>query len=384
MTVRLLLALGLVSVLSACSTAPVVKPAELPGFKPVAQLTHVWDANIGKAGGYIFSPASDGESAYAAGSDGQIVKLDLASGRELWRIDTGKPLSAGVGVGEGLVLVGTPKGEVLAFKAADGAPVWNARLGGEILVAPYAADKVVAARTLEGKVWLLEADTGKVRWSNSHTLPALIDREQSDLLVRQSGVFVGYPGGRLVLLALNNGAPVWESAVSLPKGATELERMSDVTGLLALDEHQVCAAAFQGRVACFDRDTGNLNWAREVSSTKGVSMDEKQAYVADEHGRLFAYDKIRGVNSWKQDKLLDRKLSSPTGIAGRFIAVGDFEGQVHLLSVEDGSFAARAATDGSEIRGESLPLRSGVVVQTANGAVVAFRVSGIGDQGSAK
>jgi len=157
-----------------------------------------------------------------------------------------------------------------------------------------------------------------------------------------------------------------------------------VTGLLALDEHQVCAAAFQGRVACFDRDTGNLNWAREVSSTKGVSMDEKQAYVADEHGRLFAYDKIRGVNSWKQDKLLDRKLSSPTGIAGRFIAVGDFEGQVHLLSVEDGSFAARAATDGSEIRGESLPLRSGVVVQTANGAVVAFRVSGIGDQGSAK
>ncbi len=351
-----------------------VKPAELTEFKASVTLARAWDANVGSAGNYVFSPATDGQAVYAAGKDGRIAKFDLASGRELRRIEAGRTLSAGVGVGEGLVLVGTPKGELLAFKAADGSKAWSANLSAEILVPPVAAGGAVAARGNDGKIYLLEAETGKQRWNYSRALPALTLRQQGHLQIGETALYAGHAGGKLSALALNNGAAQWEVNVALPKGATDLERIADVAGPLGLDERSVCAVAYQGRVACFDRISGNTLWARDVSSLSGVDMDANWVFVADDHDALLAFDKARGNNAWKQDKLRDRRLSSPVAVADKYVAVGDLQGYVHLVRHEDGAFAARVATDGSAIQGVMLPLKSGLVAQTANGAVYALKI----------
>lgn len=376
------LALPVVLSTTGCSTVSswfgsgkaVGKPAELVEFKASANLARAWDTSVGSGGVYAFTPATDGQAVYAAGRDGRIVKLDLASGRETWRVESGKTLSAGVGVGEGLVVVGTPKGELLAFRTNDGAPAWSAKLSGEILVPPAVAQGVVAARSNDGHVYMLEAGSGKVRWNSGRLLPALTLREQGHLLLTPEALYVGHAGGRLSALTLNNGAPLWEANVALPRGTTELERIADVVGTLAMDDKRICAAAFQGRVACFDPIRGNGLWARDVSALRGVDMDERMVYVADERGAVLAYDKTRGTNPWKQDKLRDRRLSSPVAVAGRYVAVGDFQGFVHLINADDGAFVARVATDGSAINGVMIPLKSGLVVQTANGGVHAFRL----------
>lgn len=379
---RALLLATLATALSGCSTISgwfgadkaVVKPAELSEFKASASLVRQWDASVGAAGPSEFSPATDGQAVYAAGREGKVVKLDLASGRELWRIDAGQPLSAGVGVGEGLVLVGTPKGELLAYKDSDGSTAWKASLSGEILVPPVAAGGVVAARSNDGRIALFEAKDGKQRWANSRSLPALTLREQGHLALGDRALYAGNAGGKLSALSLVNGAPLWEANVALPHGTTELERIADVVGPLALDEQLVCAAAYQGRVACVDRVTGNGAWARELSSLRGVDMDARYVFASDDHDALLAYERSRGSNAWKQDKLRDRHLSSPVAVAARYVAVGDYQGQVHLINAADGAFAARTATDGSPINGVMIPLKSGLIVQTANGAVMAFKI----------
>ncbi len=379
---RALLLATLAASLSGCSwfsgwfgpDQPAAKPAELSEFKASASLARQWDANVGAAGPYDFSPATDGQAIYAAGREGKLVKLDIASGRELWRVEAGQPLSAGVGFGEGLVLVGTPKGELIAYKAADGGVAWKARLSGEILVPPVAGGGVVAARGNDGKIALFEARDGKQRWVNNRALPTLTLREQGHLALSDKALFVGNAGGKLSALSLLNGAPLWEANIALPRGVTELERIADVVGPLALDDHLVCAAAYQGRVACLDRVTGNAVWTRELSSLRGVDMDARYVFASDAHGALLAYERSRGGNSWKQEKLRDRRLSSPVAVAERYVAVGDYQGHIHLINAEDGAFAARAPTDGSPINGVMIPLKSGLVVQTANGGVMAFKI----------
>ncbi|MDD4882069.1 MAG: PQQ-binding-like beta-propeller repeat protein, partial [Gallionellaceae bacterium] len=153
---RVLLALILAAGLAACSTtkdmmgsvgnwfglsggSANLKPAELGEIKASATLTRVWDVNVGAGKSFVFSPASDGQAAYAASAEGRIVKLDLATGKEVWRADAKQTLSAGVGLGAGLVLVGTPKGEVLAYRTDNGQLDWTAKLSGEVLSAPVAA-----------------------------------------------------------------------------------------------------------------------------------------------------------------------------------------------------------------------------------------------------
>ncbi len=354
------------------SAAPRAKPAELAELKPTVSLSRAWEASVGTGRPYLFTPASDGQAAYAAGKEGRIVKLDLATGRELWRTESGQTLSAGVGVGEGLVLVGTPKGELLAYQASDGQLAWKAALSGEILTAPVAGNGMVAARGNDGKIWLLDARDGKQRWVYSRGLPALILREPGNLLLTGRALFAGHPGGKLTALSLANGGPLWETNVALPRGATELERIADVAGPLAADERTVCAAAYQGRLGCFDQNNGNAVWSREFSGLTGVEMGERFLFAADEHAILQAHDNLRGTSLWRQDKLRDRKLATPLVLASQ-IAVGDFQGYVHLLNIEDGALVGRAATDGSPVVGQMLPLNSGLIAQTANGGVFAFR-----------
>lgn len=350
-----------------------IKPAELPIFQPSASMTRLWEVNVGTGLPYSFTLASDGQAVYAAGRDGRILKIDAATGRELGRIETGRRLSAGVGVGEGLVLVGTPKGEVLAYRAADGQPAWTAQLSGEILSPPQARGGLVAVRGNDGKVWALDAADGKRRWVYSRALPALALREPGGLVLGDRAVYAGFPGGRLAALSLANGAPIWEANVALPKGATELERIADVTGALALNERLVCAGAFQGRVACFDRINGQGVWARDISVLRGVAMDRRQLYAADSADTVHAFDRERGVSPWKQDKLRDRRLSTPLPL-DRHVVVGDYQGYVHLLDSETGAFAARIGTDGSPIVAAPIALLQGLVVQTVNGGVYAFKI----------
>lgn len=355
------------------SSAPKVKPAELSEIKSTVNLSRAWEANVGAGAPYGFSPASDGQAIYAAGKDGRLIKIDIVSGRELARTEIGQPISAGVGVGDGLVVVGTVKGEVLAFQAKDLKPAWTAKLAGEILISPVAGHGVVAVRSNNGSIALLESADGKLRWSQSYSLPALTLREAGSLALSQQMLFAGQPGGKLAALSLANGAPLWETNVGQPRGATELERIVDVTGAIAVQDRMACAAAYQGRVACFDVSDGRVLWARELSSFSGVDMDTRQVYAADEHAAVYAYDKERGTNLWKQAALRDHQVSTPLA-TGAWLAVGDYQGYVHLLSRDDGSFAARASTDGSRIRGPILALDRGFVVQTANGGVYAFKI----------
>ena len=91
-------------------------------------------------------------------------------------------------------------------------------------------------------------------------------------------------------------------------------------------------------------------------------------------GKKLALDKASGASIWRQDRLARRNVSGPLAI-GRYVVVGDLEGYVHVLSRDDGSFAARIATDGSAIMAPPVALdMSSFLVQTHNGGVYAIAI----------
>jgi outer membrane protein assembly factor BamB len=187
-------------------------------------------------------------------------------------------------------------------------------------------------------------------------------------------VFAGFAGGKLAAIALATGNVGWEGVVALPRGATELERVVDVTSLPALDDRQVCAVALQGRIACFDAARGTSNWSRDLSSFAGMDIDARYIFVTDDKNAVIALDKTNGSSIWKQDKLAGRGVSAPLAF-GRYVVVGDYQGYVHFLSRDDGSFAARIATDDSAIGVPPTELGSNsLVVQTRSGGVFAIAV----------
>ncbi len=350
---------------------PALQPAPLVSFQPKSTVSIAWQANLGgKEGTSVFYPTVSGNTVYAAGAGGQIRGYSVTGAPQV-SIDVGPPLAGGIGVVGRLLLVGTSRGEVLAYESS-GKLAWRAQLGGEVLSAPTGGDDVVVVKTADGRVHGLNATDGKSRWLYSRPLPSLAVRSYAPPVVSRGAVFAGFPGGRLVAIGLGNGAVGWESVVSIPRGATELERVSDVTSSPVIDREQVCAAAYQGRVACFDVVRGQTLWARDVSSVSGMGLDSRGAYVSDEKGAVIAYDPRSGSSQWKQEALVRRWPTAPLPL-GRHVIVGDVEGYVHVLSREDGSFAARIATDGSPIQAPPVALDfSTALVQTRNGGLFAI------------
>jgi outer membrane protein assembly factor BamB len=346
------------------------KMAPLAPLKNPADLRVLWSAGIGKAGSYVFSPAVVDNVVYLAAEDGSLARLE--DGKTIWKIKVGQTLSAGVGADSHLVVVGTPKGDVLAFSAEDGKALWQARVSSEVLAAPTVGPDGVAVKSGDNRVFLFDLTDGGRKWVYQRATPPLSVRSAGAPVFSDRYVFVGFPGGKLVALTLQNGAPAWEGTVALPKGATELDRVADVVAPPVIDGTQICAVAFQGRVACFDLGQGGaMIWSREISSAVGLALDGRYLFVTDEKGAVHALDRLSGSSLWKQDKLLNRRVSGPAVRRGN-VAVADAEGIVHFLSREDGSFVGRQKTDGTPVRTSVQQLGSGFLVQTSGGNVSAI------------
>ena len=345
-------------------------PVALVDVKTTLAVRTLWTAPVGVAGIYTFSPAVTAESVFVGAQDGTLARLELSSGKAQWRINIGGIMTAGVGSDGNTVAVAGEKGTVLAFDGA-GKQLWKAQVSSEVLSAPAVGAGLVVVRSQDNRIVGFDAATGTRKWVVQRTAPALTLRAAPGILLAPPSAYVALPGGKLLALALATGAPRWEAAVGEARGATELERIIDTSGMPVLIGREVCAVSFQGRAMCFDANTGTVAWAKDLSSNVGLGADERFIFAADITGAVQALTRDGGASVWKNTQLAYRRLSAPVSV-GRAIAVGDYQGYVHFLGREDGAMLARVATDGSEILAAPLLANGNLIVQTRAGAVVAL------------
>jgi outer membrane protein assembly factor BamB len=377
-----LVGVGVLALMTGCSTLNSLnpfasdkkgdQPAKLVELKGSMAVRTAWKLDIGKAKGYQFSPALSGNTLVVAAADGAIARVDAATGKQLWRVKADSELSAGVGTDGNLIVVGAEKGILMGYDM-DGKLLWKTQLSSEILSAPVVSQGIVVARSIDNRIVGVDATDGSKKWTVQKVAPPLTLRNAPGMIVAGTDVIVAQPGGKLSALIIATGAPRWDVEVGISRGATELERVTDIGGAPVLFENEVCAASYQGRVGCFDLVTGSARWTRDLSSSVGVAVDQLFVFAPDDKGALNAFTRDTGASSWKNDKLSFRRLSTPLSY-GRAVAVGDYEGYVHFLSREDGSFLARAATDGSPIVGTPLVAGTNLIFQTQNGTVTAIAV----------
>ena len=324
---------------------------------------------MGKVAVNVLQPAITAELVIAAnGKTGRISGFNLDTGKLRWNVDSGFLISGGVGVGSGVIVVGGDKGDVAVYEESTGTLRWKSKVSSEVLSTPKIADGVVVVRTEDGRIAGLDLTDGKRLWLYERATPALVARGNADVTIRNKIVYAGFAAGKISAIGLHNGVIVWESSVSQPHGNTELERISDIISPPILADSEVCAVAFQGRLACFDAEQGGSLWSRDLSSDKGLTISRKYMFISDSTDNVLGLDKLSGSSYWKNDQLSLRKITMPLALDNALV-VGDLEGYLHVLSRDDGSFLARINTDGSAIRSAPVAAGDGFVVQTSNGSV---------------
>jgi outer membrane protein assembly factor BamB len=355
-------------------------PAKLTEIKPELAVKPLWSARAGHGTDKLYvklRPAYDAGRIFAADDRGTTVALDAQNGNQIWKSETHAPVSAGVGVGEGLVLLGTSNGEVLALREDDGTLRWRAAVSSEVLASPEAGDGVVVARSVDGRVLGLDVLDGHRIWFYQATVPVLTLRGESVPVLDHGLVVLGLKNGKVAALSAADGKVRWEQVIAVPRGRSELERMVDIDADPVAYQGVLYVASFQGRVAALDFATGSPLWGRDISSYAGLAVDSRHVYVTDQHSDVWALDRFSGASVWKQDALHGRALTAPA-VQGDAVVVGDFEGYLHWLSLDDGHIEARWRLDSDGIQAGPLVVDDTAYVYGRSGRLAALQVTGAG------
>jgi len=364
----------LACLVAACSsTSKSEEPAALTEIKSPLSIHVAWRVHVGDGRRIFLQPAVTQNAVYAAAADGHLYRLEPDTGREVWRVRVPASLGAGVGSDGFVVAVAGQRGEVFGY-GADGKPLWQKQVPSDVVTPPLVGHGLVIVRSTDQAITAFDAETGQQKWIFRRATPPLALRASTEMVFSGDNVIAGFPGGRLVAVALDNGASRWDSAVSEPKGATEVERLADVIGSIGLADNQVCAASYQGRVACFDAASGDQQWAREMSAEAGVAIDGPELLGVDAASTIQAFSLAGGAPRWSCKTLAYRGLSSP-GAGERWVAVGDREGYVHFVDTSNGKLLGRVSLDGQIV---AAPQQSGggLLVQTQSGEVALLMPKG--------
>jgi len=377
---RLLLPLGLAALLigAGCSKDKDVEPpAKLVDFPAKLAVKKIWSEGVG--GGKKeaklrlgLGPAIDNGTVYAASFKGEVLATSLDTGRHVWLKKLKLPLSAGPGVGAGMVAVGSSKGVVIVLDGASGRELWRASLSSELLSAPAVGDKVVVVRSVDGRLHGLDAHSGKELWSVEQQVPKLSLRGTATPIIAKEVAISGFDNGKVMAVALNSGDTVWDTALASPHGRTELDRLVDIDSAVRAVGDNVFATGFQGRTAMLALDSGQIWWAHDMSSYRGLVVDDDNLYVTQSDGIVVALRQRDGSELWRNDKLKLRRLSTPV-LTSTAVVVADFQGYVHWLDKTTGELVARERIAKERVTNSPVALADTVVVMTDRGKMAAYR-----------
>ena len=372
-----LISVMLLALLAACSSEEdnSEPPAELVEFEASLQVTKLWDVSVGDGVEQQYLklyPLLLNERLIIADRNGEVRAISTEDGDELWEVDLDVILTGGVGGDASSHIVTTRDGEAISLDDT-GNIRWRSQVSSEVLVPAVIADNKAIIRSVDGQIKALSVDTGEQLWVYKRDVPVLSLRGNSMPLIDEGRIYSGLDNGRLVILALEDGRVLFDVAVAVPAGRSELERMVDIDGDAVLKASILYMASYQGRVVAIDVRRGQLLWTRNMSTSTGVEVEGGTLFSADARDHIWALDKNNGATLWKQDKLQARQITRPAAM-DEWLVVGDYDGYLHWLSQFDGHFVARVRVDDAGILVPPLVKGDRVYVISREGELAAYQL----------
>ena len=369
----------LTCVLSACSIFggdkdEELEPLELVDIERTLDVREVWSEKLGEGTESLrigLNPSGDGNRIYAASYDGNVSAFNPENGDRVWRTELELNLSAGPGVGEGIVVVAGYDGDLVALDADDGSEQWRINIVSETLAKPAIADSSIVVYSIDGRLRVYSALDGRELWSLARDVPALTQRGSSSPIITGNTVITGFDNGRLLAVDLDDGIIEWEAVLTPVSGRSDLDRLADIDGDLAIVGQDVYAVGYNGRLASLAAESGQLLWTREISSPSGVAVDWNNVYTVGDGGEVLALLRRSGDDVWRQESLLRRKPTRPVAF-NTAVVVGDFEGYVHFFNNFDGRPVARERVGQGMISGAPVVMGDKLFVQSEDGELAAF------------
>jgi len=315
-------------------------PTEIKPYDKKASMELIWENKVGDNEVNNFNLVFSEEFVIAATSDGSVRKMKINSGETVWKKEFSQKIMIGVGGNIENILFIAEDGYLWCLDG-KGEAIWKIFVDGEALTTPVINNDKAYVRLANYGILQVDLKQGDVDWRYIHASPSLTFNGTSSLAFSDGIIYGGFGAGKLVAIHQKSGAFMWEATISQIKGVTDIERLNDVLSQPLINNREIYAASTSGDLTAIDRRNVNTIWTRKISSFKNLAFDGFDIYLAHKSDSLYSLDSKNGKTNWRNADLQYRRVTNPI-ITGDYVAVGDFDGYIHLLNIESGAIEGRA------------------------------------------
>lgn len=277
-------------------------------------LHQVWSAEIGtgadKRRVFMTQPIVAAGKVFAMDAESVASAYDLKDGHRLWKVDLapedadGGSYGGGLAFDEGKIYVTSQFAELLALNAADGKILWRRTLPSPVRGAPTVRAGRILVITVDNSTLALSTEDGHELWHHNGISEMASMLGGTSAAVDGNSVLAPYSSGELFALRIENGTVQWSEVISALKRTDQVATLTDIRGLPVVDRGRVYAAGNADIFAAIDLRTGRRIWDKEVGSIQTPWVAGDFIYLVTNGPELACFEVETGAVRWV--KPLDR------------------------------------------------------------------------------
>jgi outer membrane protein assembly factor BamB len=236
-------------------------------------LAEAWSADIGAGGGYrakiLAQPVVANGLVFTMDAAAKVSAFALASGAQVWRVDTKPKDSDSTNIGGGLAVAGDTLyavnglGDLVALDTAKGSEKWRKNIGVPGRSSPTVVEGRLFLTTIQDRLLALAADDGHQIWTHqaASATPSVLGRPAPAFA--NGLVVAGFSSGEIACLRADSGNVVWTDNLGGAAAGTTAD-FSAIRGRPAISNGRVFATGMGGLTLALDLPTGRRLWERSL------------------------------------------------------------------------------------------------------------------------
>ena len=328
----------------------------------------IWTADIGR--GSTTRLPLNARPIVAAGrvftldTDNTLRAFHNQTGKMLWEKsvqhpkEKGSVISGGLAYDGDILFVTSGYNEIIAINPNGGEVYWRTELKAGSRAAPTILNGRVFVITLNNELVALNATSGEILWNYEGIAETTALLGASAPAADDLMVIPAFSTGDLIALRVENGSTVWEESLASSLRFGGIGGLSDIRGLPVIAGERVIAASYGGKIAAFEKNTGERLWQQNIGSAETPWVAGNMVYVLTPNHKLVSLDIVNGKIIWLAE--LDgyanmKKRKDPLNWTGPIMVNGHL-----IVSSTAGHFVEYNPKNGQEIRrlkvGKNIPL----------------------------
>ncbi|MGC2415338.1 MAG: PQQ-binding-like beta-propeller repeat protein [Stellaceae bacterium] len=288
-----------------------------PGGNPAHSMGHpalpdtlarAWDTSIGDGSArytkVMSQPVIAGGRIFTMDGGVQLSALDAGTGNRVWQVELkpedqrGNAFGGGPAWWKDRLYVATGYAEVLALDPADGKVIWRKSVTSPVHAPPTVADGRIFVVTVDNELIALAIEDGKRLWSHNGIPETAGLLGGASPAVEGEIVLAPYSSGELFALRVENGRALWSDNLAATRNVNAVAGLADIRGRPVIDRGRVFAVSHSRRMAAINLRTGDRIWEQQIASSHSPWAVGDHLFVLANDNELVCLTRDAGKVRW--------------------------------------------------------------------------------------